>query len=485
MPQRRLALAALLPLLGGCYAVLPSAGGGQTAFEPPRRIDAADVAVPAGYRIEAVASGLTFPTNIAFDEAGALHVVESGYSYGEVWTAPRLLRIAADGTAEPVATGGRNGPWTGAVRHGGRWYIAEGGQGEGGRILRQEPDGRLTALVEGLPSLGDHHTDTLALGPDGWLYFGQGTATNSGVVGPDAAEFGWLHRHPDFHDTPCRDVTLSGANFTSHSPLEANRGAMVTTGPYKPYGTPARAGEAVPGRLPCNGAVLRIRPEGGPLELVAWGFRNPFGLAFAPDGALYVTDNAYDERGSRPVFGAGDLLWRVRPGQWHGWPDYSGSERLDDADRFGPPGGPAPPLLLRAPPNIPPAPAARLGVHSSSNGIDFSRSPRFGHVGEAFVAQFGDQAPMTGKVMAPVGYRVVRVDVATGTVHDFAANRGRENGPASWLGGGGLERPLGLRFSPDGDALYIADFGVMTMEGEAPAPRQGTGVVWRVSRTGG
>jgi glucose/arabinose dehydrogenase len=67
----------------------------------------------------------------------------------------------------------------------------------------------------------------------------------------------------------------------------------------------------IPGRVPCNGAILRVKPDGGHPELVAWGFRNPFGIAFSPAGGLYVTDNGYDDRGSRPVWGAGDLLWAV------------------------------------------------------------------------------------------------------------------------------------------------------------------------------
>jgi hypothetical protein len=46
-------------------------------------------------------------------------------------------------------------------------------------------------------------------------------------------------------------------------------------------------------------------------ELVAWEFRNPFGVAFA-HGELYITENAFDECGSRPVFGAGDVPWRVK-----------------------------------------------------------------------------------------------------------------------------------------------------------------------------
>ncbi|HYG66563.1 MAG TPA: hypothetical protein VD838_02855, partial [Anaeromyxobacteraceae bacterium] len=133
----------------------------------------------------------------------------------------------------------------------------------------------------------------------------------------------------------------------------------------------------------------------------------------------------------------------------------------------------------------PPPPSALLGVNSSSNGLDFSRSERFGFAGEAFVAQFGDLTPSTGKVVAPVGFKVVRVDPATGVIRDFAANRGETNGPASRLGHGGLERPVAVRFDPSGDALYVVDFGVMTVGEKGPEPRAETGVLWRIVREGG
>jgi glucose/arabinose dehydrogenase len=229
---------------------------------------------------------------------------------------------------------------------------------------------------------------------------------------------------------------------------------------------------------------MRVNPDGGSPELVAWGFRNPFGLAFSPDGVLYVTDNGYDDRGSRPVWGTGDLLWAGKEGTWYGWPDYSGGHPLTESE-FSPPGGKELPPVLASPPNPPPKPAAILGVHSSSDGFDFSTNDAFGFKGEAFVAQFGDQAPTTGKVVAPVGFKVVRVNVANGVIEDFATNVGKTNGPASRLRTGGLERPVAARFDPGGAALYIVDFGVMTMSERGPSPQQGTGVLWRVSRTGG
>lgn len=283
----------LLPLLllfclCGCYRILSSDGGGQGSIRTGARpIDPSDIALPEGYSAEAVASGLTFPTSVAFDEQGRLYVVEAGYSYGEVFLAPKLLRIEPDGSYTTIATGQKNGPWTGVTYHNGNFYVGEGGELEGGRILRISPEGNITSLVEDLPTLGDHHTNGPAVGPDGNLYFGLGTATNSGVVGPDNYDYGWLQRFPEFHDIPCRDIVLKGRNYTSEIPL-GPKSEPQATGAYSPYGTPTREGEIIRGRVPCSGAVMRISPEGEGLELVAWGFRNPFGLAFSPDGQLYI-----------------------------------------------------------------------------------------------------------------------------------------------------------------------------------------------------
>jgi glucose/arabinose dehydrogenase len=368
-------------MLGGCYSMRSSGGGGQTLWRLPRIINAADIALPDGYMIEPVATGLTFPTGVTFDAAGDVYVVESGYSYGEVWTEPRLLRVAADGTTSTVARGDSNGPWTAVAFHAGAFYVTEGGTLQGGRILRIQPDGTTTALLSGLPSFGDHHTNGAIVGPDGYVYFGQGTATNSGIVGPDNADFGWLFR-----------------------------------------------------------------------------------------------------RGSRPVWGTGDVLWKITPGQWYGWPDYSAGDSVMDR-HYAPPGKPDVARLVARPPGAPPRPAAILGVHSSSNGFDFSRSPAFGHVGNALVAQLGDEAPTVGKVLHPVGFKVVRVDPATGIVEDFATNINSEgNGPASWIGSGGLERPIAARFDPSGESLYIVDFGVLLQDREGAMPQQKTGVLWRVRR---
>jgi hypothetical protein len=109
-------------------------------------------------------------------------------------------------------------------------------------------------------------------------------------------------------DNQPRPQKFSTASFGQGPCSLLDRNDKATTGAFSPFGRATTPGQKVPGRVPCSGAILRVRPEGGKVELVAWGLRNPFGLAFSPSGELFVTDNSYDERGSRPIWGTGDLL---------------------------------------------------------------------------------------------------------------------------------------------------------------------------------
>ncbi len=465
--------------LTGCYSMRHSKGGGQTSTINFRSTNPADIALPNGYRIDLVTSGLTFPTAMAFDENGVAYVIEAGYSYGEVWGEPKLLRIK-DGKAETIATGSRNGPWTGVTYFKGNFYVAEGGESEGGKILQISPAGEIKVLLDQLPSVGDHHTN----GPviiNNYIYFGQGTATNSAIVGEDNADFGWLKRKPEFHDIPCRDILLTGKNYESDNIATDNVGDKANTGAFQPFNTPTQPGQLIKGALPCSGSIMRIPIEGGPIELVAWGFRNPFGLAVY-DRKLYATENGYDSRGSRPVWGAGDVLWEVKPNVWYGWPDFSAGKPIADDKEFKTPGNKVVEPLLQSYPNTPPQPLAIFGVHSSANGLDFSPNDKFGFRGQAFVAEFGDMAPPVGKVLSPVGYKVVRVNVSNGIIEDFATNKGKRNGPASWLKTQGLERPVSVRFDPSGENLYIVDFGIVRMSEKGPEPMMKTGVIWKISK---
>jgi len=449
---------ALLALLSGCYALGASDGGGQNVtFSGPRRVNPGDVAVPPGYKVSVVATGLNFPTGVCCDGEGNVFVTEQS---------GRLLRINPDGTQSVIATG-TDSPWSGVVFAQNAFFVATNG-----RILKITPEGKQTVLVDNLPTLGDFQTTGPAVADDGTVYFGEGAATNSGVVGPDNSA--WITTFPQFHDIPAMDVKLNGVNVRS--------GADVT-GAYSAYGTPTAPGQVIPAQVPATGCIMKIPAGGGDVALVAWGLRDPAGLAIAPDGRLFATERSYEVRGSRPVSGAADLLWAIEPGVWYGWPDYCGDEPLTWTDKFAAPNQPAPQMLLASHPNDPPMPAARLPVHGDVGGVDFCRSGLFGHAGEAFVAEFGDVAPLDGRVLGPVGFNVSRINAATGVIHVLAANKGAGNGPASKLGTAGLERPIAVRFDPSGQTLYVVDYGVVTVTDHLNAVAN-TGVLWKITREG-
>jgi hypothetical protein len=142
---------------------------------------ASAVEVPEGFRVEVVISNLTYPTSVEFDDTGNMFVAEAGYSYGDSSVTPRILQISRDGIVTAIAQGPvLSGPINDLLWHNGWMYVSHRG-----KISTLEPEGRVRDLVTGLPSEGDHHNNQLTVGPDGKIYFGQGTATNSGVVGPD------------------------------------------------------------------------------------------------------------------------------------------------------------------------------------------------------------------------------------------------------------------------------------------------------------
>src|SRR3954465_4423592 len=149
-PTRLYCLAAALAVLGLAapahailfYTFLPPNGAGKARFCPPRPIAPSAIGVPCGYCIEPVATGLTYPTAVVTDEYDRVYVLEAGYSYGEDFQQPRLLRVEPTGGLSVVAVGRNNGPWTGMSYHQGAFYVSEGGEIEGGRILRITTDGQ-------------------------------------------------------------------------------------------------------------------------------------------------------------------------------------------------------------------------------------------------------------------------------------------------------------------------------------------------------
>lgn len=432
--------------------------------------------VPKGFQTEVVMSGLTYPTSVEFDDSGAMYVAEAGYSYGDDTAKPRILRVATDGGVKVAAEGSAlSGPINDLLWHRGQMYVSHRG-----KISVIESEGRVRDLVTGLPSEGDHHNNQLAVGPDGKIYFGQGTATNSGVVGIDNAKMGWLEKHPKFHDIPARNIQLVGEAFESANPTETTS-ELVSTLPFHAFGEAGQADLKVAGQVKAGGTILRMNADGSALEVYAWGLRNPFGVMWSPDGKLYASENGFDERGSRPVANDEEDIYLIKEGAWYGWPDYAMGLPITNP-RFKPHDKPQPRFLMAAHPPVE-KPWMNFPKHSAIAKLEFSDAEPFGK-GRMFVAFFGHMAPMTGE--APDdhgGHRVVRINRATGDFETFFGTKhGHGSAEKSRMGesfSAGPRRLLDVRFSPDRKALYIADFGAMAIEaGAVPVP--GTGVIWRV-----
>ncbi|MBI5670741.1 MAG: PQQ-dependent sugar dehydrogenase [Chloroflexi bacterium] len=433
-----------------------------------------DIQVPDGFQIEVVVDGLAAPTMVAFDDQGRMLVAESAYGGGGE---PKVTRMDGDGRRTVLASGAVFGdelPITAVAAHNGQVYVVHAGT-----VSIIEADGSLTPIITGLPGQGDHQANQLVF-QDDRLILSIGTVTNSGVVGPDNAVFGWLKKpqNRDLHEVPCEDITLTGQTFESENVLGGDP-PTVQTSAYAPFGTALEANATVAGNPKCNGAVLRANLDGSDLEVVAWGLRNPYGLELGPDNALYVTMHGFDARGSRPVENAWDCFYRIEVGAWYGWPDFACGVPVTDP-RFRPPDQPQPQFLIaNHPTETPPQPIATFSPHAATNGFAFAPSAEWGNPTDAFIALFGDFTPATGTVPEPQGVKVVRLDTQTGEVTDFIMNK--QSGEAFRHSGGGLEHPSDVTFGPDG-AMYITDWGIarITVEGLRLEPN--TGVVWKVTR---
>jgi glucose/arabinose dehydrogenase len=439
-----------------------------------------DILLPEGYVAEVVATEFNAPVHCCWDDQGNCYVIEAGH---KIDSPPQIIKVDTQtGRKEVVFTVPesqwvKTGAVTGACWHAGYLYF-----GNTDKLCRVRPGSQeVEVIVEGLPGRGDHQTNYPVVGPDGRIYWGQGSVTNTGVVGPDNFAYEWLAENPGACEIPGQDIRLVGQNFAAQNVL-GNETETVYTGAYVPFGTEVQPGWVIPGSNKPSGAVMRCNPDGTNVEWVAWGLRNPYGIAFSDDGRLFCTEHGMDERSARYVLDDPDDFYEIKEGIWYGWPDYASGVRLDNPYWRG--GHNREPVIANPPNTNPPKPFASLQTHVGANGLDFCRDEFFGFKGDAFIALFGDLTPITSitKVPTPAGFKVIRVDMQTGKVYDFAVNK--IQGPASLLPHDGFERPSHCAFGPDG-ALYVVDWGRIVIAPERGGIRMPTqtGTLWRIRRT--
>jgi glucose/arabinose dehydrogenase len=262
---------------------------------------------------------------------------------------------------------------------------------------------------------------------------------------------------------------LQGFNAESRDPFSKEAQAVATTGAFAPFGTATAPQQRMSAHVPCTAAVLRCTLDGGDLEVVAWGLRNAYGLGFLPDGRLLAIDQGADDRGSRPIGDAPDLLYDVRSGAWYGWPDFIGGEPVTD-QRYRPARGPDPCFLLSNHAALPPPQRALLRFLPHAAAVKFAVLPGEDELwpGQLLVALFGDEKPMTAPAGPREGRAIVRVDPADWSVHPVLLD--------------GLCRPIDVAVDPRTSEIYILDFGSFEIGAGGIEAHAETGAVYRLVR---
>jgi glucose/arabinose dehydrogenase len=412
-----------------------------------------------------IAQHLNFPTSVTLDEEGRIYVAESGLPFDGAEAGGTVLRIEPDGRRTALLRDLRP-PVNGIVHYEGSLFVSEGGYP--GRISRLSlSTGVCETLLDGLPGFGNYHTNMAICGPDQRLYFSQGAMTNSGIIGLDSHDLGWLKLVPHNCDIPGRDIALTGVNAETADPRFTD-GRKVVTGAFSPFGTPTVAGQRVPAAVPCTSSVMRCNLDGSGLELFAWGLRNAYGLGFLPDGRLLATDQGADERGSRPLANCPDLLFEVHQGGWYGWPDFIGGLPVTDP-RFRPGQGPQPSFLISNHNELPQPerPLMHFEVNTAPVKFDVVPMTAARWAGHLVVALFGDERPLTGPPGPQVGRALVRVNTEDWSIHPTGA-------PV-------MHRPIDIKFGPPGMILAL-DFGEFenTPEKQVKA-KAGSGSLWQLT----
>jgi len=379
------------------------AAGGLAAQQPPCDPDNGGLALPEGFCAIKVADHLGAVRHLVVASNGdILAAIASGGGGVTV-----LRDTSGDGRADVQRHFGPGGG-SGIALGGGYLYFSTSS-----RIVRWpwatgqlEPAGDAEAIIEDLPTAGDHYTKSLALGVDALLYVNIGSATNSCQAENRAA------RSPGL--VPCTELETR-AGIWRFDP--ARKGQHQSDGTH-----------------------------------FATGIRNAVAIAFQPaTGIVFAAVNGRDQLGDdwgysdeRNAELPAEEFAEIRAGTDLGWPYCYFDQLLGhlvQAPEYGGDGIRVGACAAKQPPLI------GFPGHWAPLGLVFYDGAQFpsAYRGGAFIAFHGswNRSPLP-----QAGYRVVFVPFAagrpTGEYSTFATMAGKPTGL----------RPTGLAIGPDG-SLYL------------------------------
>jgi glucose/arabinose dehydrogenase len=383
---------------------LPPPGATPSAANVSRvvpRPAAAAPQVPAGFKIELFAEGLSGPRLMRVAPNGDIFVAET--RAGRI----RILR-AADGESKPsvneIYASGLKQPFGIAFFPNGgdpKWvYVANTDSVV--RFPYKTGDiksaGKPETVVAELPHGSGHSTRDVVFTNDGkrmLVSVGSGSNVAEGMGSPSGGLPSWIAQHP------------LGASWG----YETDRAA-----------------------------VLAFDPEGKGMTLFASGIRNCVGLAVHPtSGDLYCSTNERDGLGDNLV---PDYVTRVREGAFYGWPWFYIGNNEDPRHKDERPD-------LKGKITIP---DVLLQAHTASLGLTFYNAGMFPaeYRGDGFAAEHG-----SWNRSKRTGYKIIRIrlkdGVPTGEYQDFVTGF-VVNDSEVW------GRPVGVAVAHDG-ALLVSEDG--------------------------
>lgn len=304
----------------------------------------------------------------------------------------------------------------------GTLYVGSRGEGKVYALASPlAPDPKVRVVATGL---------TMPVGVafrDGSLY----ASSTSRIVRLDDIE-ARLQASPDM---PPKPVTVNDS-----FPTETHHGwKFIAFGPdgylYVPVGAPCNVCARDENRY---ANIMKMKPDGSDLQVVAKGVRNTVGFAWHPSTQeLWFTDNGRDWLGDDQP--DDELNRMTQPGQHFGFPYCHAGDVADP--EFG---------KQRACPAFVP-PVARLGAHVAALGMRFYTGNQFPaeyRQNNIFIAEHGSWNRSERS-----GYRIVRV-----VVDDNGRAVRQEVFAEGWLRNGSpWGRPVDVQVAPDGSLLVSDD----------------------------